>query len=351
MKSSATETGPTKILFNEAVIPQLTDVFCRTSCCFLNGGTGRSVSGDFFFTHEKLFFIPRQGQWMIAIPWGEIIRIQKINRSLEKGIEVSTANHVVQFTPVRERDSVVGYIKLMIEALHRENRTFGFNTKDDVEVLKRLTRLKAPHVFDDTVNASLQDIITLLKSPELFNEYFSLCGITDAVVSNWTKDKDGLMRSVQYTQRMFQSLNVSATHAIMKSGDSLAFEVLCKYTRPSAPDFLQMNLQLFFRQDGDTTSYRGAYALDYSTDTWDKEFVEASVNRQATILYHFLKSKISGEPFDEDLYSGQWRKHQPYVLVILALVVALLAMSILKRDANWYGYLFGSLLIVCFFYS
>ena len=239
----------------------------------------------------------------------------------------------------------------MMQALPRENKTFGFNTKDDVEVVKRLTRLKAPHVFDDTVSASLQDIITLLKSPDVITEYYALCGLTDVVVSNWSKDKDGLTRSVQYTQRMFQSLSVSATHAIMKSGDTLAFEVLCKFTRPSAPLFLQMNLQLFFRQDGDTTSYRGAYALDYTMDTWDKEFVEAAVNRQVTILYHFLKAKINGESFDESLYFGQWRKHQPYVLVILALVVALLAMYILKRDANWYGYLFGSMLIVLFFYS
>lgn len=350
MKPAAPEAAPTRIFFDEAVIPELTDVFCRVGCTFLNTNGGWFVPGDFYFTHEKLHFIPRREKWMIAIMWSQIKKIQKINRGLDKGLEVSAGQNV-QFFQVRDRDLVLSYIKLMMQALPRENKTFGFNTKDDVEVVKRLTRLKAPHVFDDTVSASLQDIITLLKSPDVITEYYALCGLTDVVVSNWSKDKDGLTRSVQYTQRMFQSLSVSATHAIMKSGDTLAFEVLCKFTRPSAPLFLQMNLQLFFRQDGDTTSYRGAYALDYTMDTWDKEFVEAAVNRQVTILYHFLKAKINGESFDESLYFGQWRKHQPYVLVILALVVALLAMYILKRDANWYGYLFGSMLIVLFFYS
>lgn len=337
--------------FVEAVIPQLSDVIWRTSCIFVER-ENKTAAGDLYCTRDSMSFITKDNAQMINVAWKNVKRIAKFNRrSLEKGIEISGDDFILTFTSVKNRDTIIDCIKIMTEAIKRDNRTFGFIKRDDIEVVKRLTAMKAPHIFEESLTSNLQDIANLVKSQELIAEYFDICGFSDVVISSWTKDKAGLTRSTSYTQRGFQSSTISSTQTIMKSGDSLVFEVVNKYTRPSTSTIMRVNVQFFFKQNEETTSFRGAYAVDYIKDTWDKEFVEASIARQMRIFYYFLKAKISNEAFDITEYDGQWRRHQPYVLVIIGLVIALLAMYILRGDANWYGYLFGSLLIFLFFYS
>jgi hypothetical protein len=283
--------------------------------------------------------------------WPDICRISKITKSIERGLEIGAASRIVYFISMKERDVVFDWIRLLADTCNRQNQSFGFRAGDDVDVGKRLTKLKAPHVLEDTVSANLQEIVVLLRAPEFIIECYDRCHLTDVIVSNWTKEKDGLRRTVQYTQPMFQALDVHTIQTIMKSGDSLVFQNISQFGRPSAPVLLQMNLQFFFKMEGDTTTYRSAYVLDYSLHPWDKEFIESSISRQVRIFHHFLKVKLKQEDFKELGYEGQWRKHQSYVLVILGLLAALMALFLLRREGNLYRCLFGGLLLFWFFYQ
>jgi hypothetical protein len=304
-------------------------------------------------TRRSFTFSPKRpiADCQIDFSWPDIRHLSKITKTVERGVEVGTDTRVVYFISMKERDVVFDWIRLLADTFGRGKRSFGFRTRDDVDVVKRLTMLKAPHVLEAVVSASLQEIVVLLRAPEFILECYNRCHLTDVVLSNWTKDKNGLTRTVQYTQPMFQALDVHTTQTIMKSGDSLVFENLSQFGRPSAPVLLQMNLQFFFKREGETTSYRSAYFLGYSVQPWDKEFIEASINRQVRIFHNFLKAKINQEYFKESGYEGQWRKHQPYVLVILGLLTSLLALFVLKREGNLYRYLFSGLLLFCFFYQ
>jgi hypothetical protein len=303
-------------------------------------------------TYKGLYFVShRHPSEVLEIPWTEIGNINKINRlGIDKGIELSTNTATVTFTAVKRCDDLVLYIKLLKSA-RREHKSYGFVAKDDIEVVKKLTELRAPHVSEDVVDATLTQIATLLKSPELVSEYYAFCGIKDVIISGWAKEKDGLTRSAQFTQAMFQPISVSTAFSMAKSGESLVFDVISHYSRPSAPELLRANLQCFFKQESEKTKLRFAYSLDYGVQTWDKEFIDAAVSRQITILCDFLKARITGVEYNDAGHGREWMKHQPYVLVILGLVALLLAMNILKKDANWLGYMVGFVLIFLVFYG
>jgi hypothetical protein len=287
---------------------------------------------------------------MLLVSWADMRQASKISRlGLEMGIEIATSAGIISFTSIRDCDQLIAYLRLLTEASRRAHKSFGFVAKDDIEVVKRLTVLKAPHVFEDVIESDLHSIITMLKSAEVISEYYARCGLKDVIVSGWAKTRDGLTKSVHYTQAMFQPLQVSSTYTIMKSGDSLVFEVVSQYARPSAPRLLQMNLQCFFTQDGEKTKLRFAYLLDYTVESWDKEFINAAVTRQAKMLYAFLKAQMNHEQFNEADYAEPWKQHQPYVLTILGLLAVFTAMRVLKKDANWYGYLFGAVFLFLFF--
>ncbi|OHT07655.1 hypothetical protein TRFO_24063 [Tritrichomonas foetus] len=331
------------------VNPNKSEIILKVPCSVIFNN--RNITGDLYLIRNQIRFIPRQiSQWMLQINCKDITQIAKINRrSLEKGIEVTTSSSTLTFTSVHDRDNIVHYIKLLTDAQFRVNQSFGFLTKDDTEVVKHLTVLRAPHVFEETFNSNLQDIITLLKKNETISEIYSICECTDVVFSGWSRNKDGLTRNVQYTQPMFQPLSVASVQTIMKSGDTLVFEINSKFSRTYAPKFLTMNFQLYFHQEGEITNYRGAYVID-SRDTWDKEFVEASIAHFVKIFYYYLKAKICDEQFNEADYEGEWRRHQPYVNLIIALLIALISINLFPKGTNWYGYFIGSLLIIGFFY-
>jgi membrane-bound ClpP family serine protease len=44
-------------------------------------------------------------------------------------------------------------------------------------------------------------------------------------------------------------------------------------------------------------------------------------------------------------------RHEPFVIVIVVLVGVLIAMCTLKKDANWFGCVFGFFLIFLVFYT
>jgi hypothetical protein len=107
-----------------------------------------------------------------------------------------------------------------------------------------------------------------------------------------------------------------------------------------------VTVQRFFKQDGDKVKARTAYSLDYRMDTWDKELIDAAVLRRVTIFRDFLKEK-----YVESSRAGQWMRHEPFAIVIAVLLRVLIAMRTLKKNANWFGYIFGFFLIFLLFYT
>lgn len=338
-----------KIVFRNETPSKPEEIIYFTSCSFIS--EGNSQVGQIQLTFDVFKFVPQGPSWIIKIKWQDLKRIAKINRrGIDKGIEITTNKVSMMFASMHDRDDVALLIKMVSDAQSRLNKSVGFSKKDEAEVIRRLTPFKAPIVFEESVPTNQHDIMQLIKSPETMAEMYKICGCHDIAISGWTRNKDGLTRTIQYTQDSFQSLNVASTQTLMKSGDSCVLEVLCKFSRSSAQYLLQLNMQFFFKQDGELTNYRGAYAVDWIRDVWDKEFVEAAVKRQARMFFFYIKAKLSNETFDATLYDGQWRQHQPYVLVIIGLILAILSLIIFPHGTNWYGYLFGSLLIAAFYY-
>jgi uncharacterized membrane protein len=61
--------------------------------------------------------------------------------------------------------------------------------------------------------------------------------------------------------------------------------------------------------------------------------------------FYFLKSSFSGEQFNIAKYEGKWRVHQPYVLVILGLLLLIAGVIVLPADADWYKLLAGGIVL------
>jgi hypothetical protein len=176
------------------------------------------------------------------------------------------------------------------------------------------------------------------------------CGGTDVLLSPWEKTQRGISRSVQWEQSLAQNSRVCATHTLMKIGEELTFEIVASYTRQSTGKFLETKSQYYFTEDGDTVTYKGAYQFQWETEIWDKEFVESTITRGARISFYFLKSKFSGETFDISKYEGKWKMHQPYVLIIIGLLLLVVGVIVLPADADWYKLLTGFLVLAAFVY-
>ena len=342
------------------VVPRIKDIIFKSTGSYTSIDN-KTIQGEAFITQNSLIFIPKQGTFnrMIEIQLSEINQIAKINRrGFEKGIEVLIDNQSIIFSSFSQRDLMASYIKIISEASKRKNKSFGFNNSDDAKVIKKISILRAPHVFEEVIEKnetvkevmSLQDIFKLLKAPEFITEFYTIFNFKDAVVSNWLKNKDGLTRVVCYSQPMFQPLSVSSNQNIMSSDNTLAFDMVSKFSRIGESNAIVMNLQLLFKQEEEKITFREAYSTDYNIELYDKEFIESSVSRQNKILFHFIKSKLTNNEFNEENYADQWAKHQTYVLIIISLLVVLFIIIFYPQNNNWYGYLFGAFLFIMFFY-
>ena len=363
------------------------EIIYTTSAQLLN--RSKSTSGDIYITHKALVFASRQVRpsFYVELLWPNVKEIKRTHkRGYDKSITISLADSYVIFTSVKDRDSFMTFTRMIkksyksikVSSSNNDNinnnnetdnanenndsnknsndkitrlpATYGFIAKNDAaEVVWKINVLKAPHVFEDTVNVKFQQIFEKFRAADILNDMAIDCGAHEYVASSW-KSGDGLSRNVSFIQPMLNPPSVMTKQILRKSGNAAVLESSYVFSRASAPSFLSMNMQVYCKEDGDTTQLRGAFILEWNKETWDKEFVEAAVTRMARMHYFYLKSVISGEKFNESLYEGKWRFHQPYVLTIISLICTILSVIILPTDTNWYNILAAFCVIVLFFY-
>lgn len=364
------------------------EIIYTTSAQLLN--RSKSTSGDIYITHKALVFASRQVRpsFYVELLWPNVKEIKRTHkRGYDKSITITLADSHVIFTSVKDRDTFMTFTRMIKKSyksiklnqsnndniptsnnneteatnndtnkITNENKstvlpsTYGFIAKNDAaEVVWKINVLKAPHVFEDTVNVKFQQVFEKFRAADILNDMAIDCGAHEYVASSW-KSGDGLSRNVSFIQPMLNPPSVMTKQILRKSGNAAVLESSYVFSRASAPSFLSMNMQIYCKEEGDTTQLRGAFILEWNKETWDKEFVEAAVTRMARMHYFYLKSVISGEKFNESLYEGKWRFHQPYVLTIISLICTILSVIILPTDTNWYNILAAFCVIVLFFY-
>lgn len=364
------------------------EIIYTTSAQLLN--RSKSTSGDIYITHNALVFASRQVRpsFYVELLWPNVKELKRTHRrGYDKSITITLADSHVIFTSVKDRDSFMTFTRMIkksyksiklntsnndnvnnnnnkdenessSEAAELNNKnsptilpaTYGFIAKNDAaDVVWKINVLKAPHVFEDTVNVKFQQVFEKFRAADILNDMAIDCGAHDYVASSW-KSSDGLTRNVSFIQPMLNPPSVMTKQILRKSGNASVLESSYVFSRASAPSFLSMNMQVYCKEDGDNTQLRGAFILEWNKETWDKEFVEAAVTRMARMHYFYLKSVISGEKFNESLYEGKWRFHQPYVLTIISLICTIISVIILPTDTNWYNILAAFCVIVLFFY-
>lgn len=326
------------------------NVIYKTSCwCTFTKG---QFAGDTIFTKNSLIFVQKGNSgWVIEIQWLQIIKMTQEQRKYnDKGIVFQLDNqNSIYLSAMKDRDLFWSYVLLLTNAAKSQNPSYGLISKDEAEVVRRLTILRAPHTMEEMLNAHFNDVYKLLKSSELWNDALSICGCHDIIFGRWKKTQDGITRFIQYSHPMFQETSVTIVQKLMKSGKTASFECFMRLSRASAQNFLQIPIQYFIKREHKSLQYRCAYSLDWITETWDREFVEAAISRLISSNFNFIKSKIINEKFDQNSFEGQWKKHQPFVLVILALVIMLIIMIVSPSDVNWYKFYAGLIALFVYF--
>ena len=312
----------------------------------------KNLPGFALLTSDACWFISKQVKGRILkLKWENVTEISKMRKKgTDKVVRISADRNHITFGSIKERDTFVFLAKLALKLSKATVQTYGFMKKGDEEVATRITAMKAPHVFEDSVSKDLNDILVMLRDGPLVTDMLAACGCIDIVPSQWTKTKNGIERMVSYVQPMSQNSDVTAVQTLMKSGHVCVFEMTEKFSRPSTGMFLESNIQFYFKEDEGVVNIRGAYGLGWYKETWDKEFVEAAVSRVNRMNFYYLKSKFSGESFNVAKYEGKWRMHQPYVLVISALVLLILCVLVLPSDTDWFRIIAGLCVLVFLFY-
>lgn len=330
--------------------PPLDSVVYQTQCHLIIDG--KTILGDMILTYEALYFITKQIRppFMYKVIWPDCKETAKVHkRGIDKGITLTTVSNSITFSAIKDRETTIYFMKLIASANKNPEESYGFITKDDTEVVRRIVQMRAPHVIEDVTKADLNTIMKTLRESDL-TEMYTVCGCSDVVTSRWSKTKNGISRTIQYTQPMFQSLSVASTQTLMKKGDICVFEISSKFSRSYAPHFLHMNMQYYFQPDGEATSMRVAYIPEWQKDTWDKEFVAAAVQRQVKMNFYYLKGKFTGEAFNKSLYEDKWKQHQSYVLVITALIITILVVIFFPADTDWYSLMAAFVVLFALFY-
>lgn len=338
------------IKYNVVLIPKKIDQIYSTPAIYANAKA--NVTGDCYFTSTSLVFIPRTNKkaWTLEINWKDISLIEKIQkRAMEKGIELTIGDQKVAFTQMSNRDAFWNYVLLLSKTSKNSQPTFGFTKRDETEVVHKLTILRAPCAFETILETDMKNLFSVLKKAEVFEESLQVVGCTDIVTSSWHKTKDGIVREIHYVQPLFHSTNVVMTQTLMKSGQTAALEFLIRLSRPTQSDFLHVPMQFFFRKVDGKLSFRCAYSLDWIKDVWDLEFVEAAVARSIRVLFHYITSKINKTTFNESEFEGQWRRHQPFVLMIVALIGLIIGTILTPDPRYWYKFLAGIIALMLFF--
>jgi hypothetical protein len=289
------------------------------------------------------------------VAWSDISDVSRCHGK-EKAVQIAAAKETLIFSSLRDREAgtqIIVRVSAMARTARGPLQTYGFSqTRDDTEVSRRIQELNVATLrLEETIPGKVTDLVQRLREDDhLTEDMIANCGGTDVLLSPWEKTQRGISRSVQWEQPLAQNSRVCATHTLMKSGEELTFEIVASYTRQSTGKFLETKSQYYFTEDGDTVTYKGAYQFQWETEIWDKEFVESTITRGARISFYFLKSKFSGETFNISKYEGKWKMHQPYVLIIIGLLLLVVGVIVLPADADWYKLLTGFLVLAAFVY-
>jgi hypothetical protein len=314
----------------------------------------KNANGLVILTYQLFYFQSKgvQPPFLIHIMWKDITDLEKLHRkNFDKSVKVITRDKSITFSSLKERDTLIFYMGLIRTSNSQSVQTYGFSQKrDDAEVARRINVMKAPTVFEVSLAQKLNAIVTDLRDDSLTEAMLVASGCAEIVISPWAKTGNGISRTVQYVQPLSQNADVSAIHTLMISGRVCTYEILSSFSRVNSGKFMESQMQFHFKEDSDKVNFRGAYILEWLKEIWDKEFVAASVSRANRITYYFLKSKFSGEPFNVASYEGKWSLHQPYVLVILGLIVGIVCVAVFPRDADWYRLMVGMVVLAGLFY-
>ena len=311
----------------------------------------KNAPGYAMITHEALWFQSKQMRnGLLKVRWQNAKEVSKMRKKgLDKAVRVGMGNEQIILNGLKDRDAFLFFARLELRLARSAIQTFGFVRKGDEEVSTRITTMKAPHVFEDSVTLALGEILAKLREGTLINDMLTACGCSDVVPLKWEKTKNGIERMVSYVHPMMQNADVKSVQTLMKSGRICVLEMTETFSRPSIGEFLESNVQFYFKEEDGVVNFRGAYGLAWNKEPWDKEFVEAAVSRVNRMSFYYLKSKFSGETFNVSKYEGKWRMHQPYVLVIGALVLLILCVLILPVDTDWFRIIGGFVVLVFFF--
>ncbi|OHT06798.1 hypothetical protein TRFO_05504 [Tritrichomonas foetus] len=349
--------SPTDIISNPVVVTgkeyniREGEIIYQSTASIIN--KTKTIAGNVYITYKALIFSSRQVRpsFFVELLWTDTKEVKKTHRrGYDKSVTFVMPDSNVIFTAVKDRDSILKFAYLIMKSVTSNSPTCGFLAKnDEAEVVWKINVLKAPHVYEDVVTMKFSQVFEKFRAADILNDMAIACGAHEYVASNW-KSSDGLFRNVAFTQPILNPPSVSASQLLRKSGHAFIFESNYVFSRASAPNFLQMQLQFYCKEDGDNTQFRGAFILEWNKEITDKEFVEAAVMRMARMYYYYLKSIICGEKFNESLYEGKWRLHQPYVFTIISLIVAIISIIVLPTDTNWYVILLSFVIVVLFFY-
>jgi hypothetical protein len=310
--------------------------------------------GIIILTYEAFYFQSKtyQPPFLVQMHWPDIRGTTKGQRKgFDKSVTVNTRDNSITFGALKERDNLQYFIHLIRRSTAQPIQTFGFSKKsDDAEVMRRINVLKAPFVLKDSISQNLTEIISKLRDDSLTEAMLTACGCTGIVISQWVRTENGISRTVQYVQPLSQNANVSAVHTLMKSGSVCTYEIASSFSRVNSGKFLETQLQFHFKEASEKVDFRCAYVLEWLKDIWDKEFVASSVSRANRITFYYLQSTFSQKPFEVAKYEGKWSLHQPYVLVILGLIVGIVCVAVFPRDTDWYKLMAGMVVLAGLFY-
>lgn len=308
-----------------------------------NSERQKGKSAELHFSSVALYCNSRNKD--LTIKFSDII-IEKAKSNVVSILEKGKSSIFFTFANERERNEFFDFCKIIGANM---GDTHGFMKLDEAEVNKKLYVMRAQHTYENKIQCTVNDIIKLLKEPDFSYQALVYCNCSSINVHEQTEIKGIYTRNITYSYPMLQLTNVSMTQKLMKSGKTVAFEFNMSFERNSKM-FLHVPIQFYFKEESSDVIFRCAYSLEWGNDTWDKEFVESAVRRSIKIFYNYAISKIKNKPFDESDYNGEWRHHQPYVLIILALLIAILCVQFSPVGYNWYNVLAGFIALMFLFF-
>ena len=347
-ESSSTVANPSIFKSTNFDPPPKESIVYQTPCTVYIEMKG--LNGDLIITKESIIYISKQVKptFKIEVFYDDVIKVTKVNKKgMDKGISITTNSGSVNYYGLKERFKILYFI----EICKYKGSTFGFNVNDDAEVLQKITPLRSQQIIEKEISKPSCEILEELKAPNLLRQMYEECGCKNIRVSTWSKTKSGISRDVEYQVKILQDIDVTSTQRLMKSGETIALDIYSKYSMTSNSDFLNTHFQLLFKDNDDKITIRSAINFNWAQDPWNKELVFASILKMVKISFYFLECHFSEKEFSKNDYEGKWKKHKPYIITLVVLVVMLAMAIILPSDTNWIKVIFGLFILFLLYIS